>query len=427
MPDERKEPPKVWSVSELTLALKRTLEAGFGTVDLTGEVSGFKRAASGHVYFTLKDADAQLAAVIFRRTYEELACRDAVRDGAELKVRGRLTTGPRSQYQIVVARARPLGDGELMRRYLELRAKLEAEGLFDASRKRPLPFLPRRIGLVTSSSGAVVHDLCRVLMRRFPRLEIRIWPAVVQGTAAPASLTAGLAYFNGLRDWRADVIVFGRGGGAFEDLFCFSDETFVRAVAASEIPTVSAVGHETDFSLADFAADVRAGTPSMAAELVVPEEASLRRAIAASEASLAALLRGACEWHEQRTDGLADDLADALWRFERESRARLDAAAAGLAVAAAGLAAACDARSQRLDARADALAAALRLRRVKAEAAVNELASKLALLSPYSVLERGYSLTTDAAGRVVRDAASLRPGDELRTRLQNGSVVSVVR
>ncbi len=380
MPGEPKKPPRVWSVTELTSALRFTLESTFGRLDLEGEVSGFKRYPSGHAYWTLKDAESQLSAVMFQHDFNACDCRAAIRDGARLKVRGRITAGLRSQYQIVVKRVRPLGEGELMQRYLELLAKLKAEGLFDSSRKRPLPFLPRRIGLVTSCAGSVVHDMCRVLMRRFPRVEIRIFPAVVQGESAPATLIAGLDYFNGLSDWRADLIIFGRGGGSFEDLFCFNDEGFVRAVAASAIPTVSAVGHETDSTLADFAADRRAGTPSMAAELAVPEYALLNRRLDTAGSSLAASLRGAYEWHAQRLDG-----------------------------------------------RTEALAAALNLFHLKAESKMRELETKLSLLSPYSVLERGYSLTTDSAGRVVRDAASVAAGEEIRTRLRNGAIASVVR
>ncbi len=372
--------PHVWSVTELTRALKRTLEATFPVLDLEGEVSGFKRYPSGHAYFTLKDAESQISAVMFAREFDACASSAAIRDGARLKVRGRVTTGLRSQYQLVISRVRPLGEGELMQRYLELKAKLTAEGLFDPARKRPLPFLPRRIALVTSGAGAVVHDMCRVMMRRFPHLEIRIFPAVVQGSTAPASVMSALTYFNTLADWRADLLIIARGGGSFEDLFSFNDESLVRAIAASEIPTISAVGHETDFTLADFAADLRAGTPSMAAELAVPEYATLVRKLDAATSSLAASLRGAYEWF-----------------------------------------------AQRLDNRADALSSALTMYHFKAEAKLKELETKLILLSPYSVLERGYSLTTDAAGTVIRDAAAVAPGEEIHTRLQLGSLVSVIR
>ncbi len=372
--------PHVWSVSELTVALKQLIEGGFSHIDLEGEVSGLKRYPSGHVYFTLKDAGAQISAVMFKNAFEACAGKAAIRDGAKLKVRGKVSIGLRSQYQIVVLRARPLGEGELMLKYMELKAKLEAEGLFDSARKRALPFLPQRIGIVTSFGGAVVHDMCRVLMRRFPRLEIRLCAAVVQGETAAASVRAGIQYFNQLTDWRADIIIFGRGGGSFEDLFCFNDEMLVREIVASSIPTISAVGHETDVTLADFAADVRAGTPSMAAELAVPEYTQLVRRIEDAKGSLAAGLRGQYEWYAQRVDRLSDDLSDALI-----------------------------------------------LKQERFEAELTHLETKLTLLNPYGVLERGYSITTDAQGHVVRDAAQVVAGQELRTQLQSGQLISIVR
>ena len=305
--------PHVWTVSELTAAVRRALEGQFPVVDLEGEITGFKRYPSGHAYFTIKDSVSQISAVMFKGFFDACAARDGFKDGAKLKVRGKVTIGTRSQYQFIVQRARLLGEGELMQRYLELKAKLAAEGLFDTARKRPLPFLPHRIGLVTSPAGAVVHDLCRVLMRRFPALEIRLYPAVVQGASAPASVLAGIDWFNRAPDgWRADLIIFGRGGGSFEDLYCFNDERLVRAVAASQVPTISAVGHETDFTLCDFAADLRAGTPSMAAELAVPEREKLVRRIDDAQATLVATLRGKYEWYAQKVDGLSDDLPRAL-------------------------------------------------------------------------------------------------------------------
>ena len=418
--------PHVWSVSELTATLRQFLEKTFSLVDLEGEVSGFKRYPSGHAYFTLKDANAQISAVMFQHAFDACASRAAIRDGVRLKVRGRVSVGLRSQYQIVVTRARLLGEGELMQRFLELKAKLTAEGLFEAARKRPLPYLPRRIGLVTSEAGAVVHDMCRVLLRRFPDLEVRLFPAVVQGAGAPASIRAGLDYFNGCSDWRADLIIFGRGGGSFEDLFCFNDEALVRAVAASRIPTVSAVGHETDFTLCDFAADVRAGTPSMAAELAVRELRDLRQNLAKSLASLVSSLRAKYEWYSQRLDGLSGDLGDVLWRRETDVRQSLDGLKGRLEVCFAGLVSACSDKAHRLDKLSDAMTSALRLRAVKVEASLEALQGKLAVLSPFSVLDRGYSLTTDENGHVLTDASTLAPGVMIRTRLKHGELTSKV-
>ena len=291
---------------------------------------------------------------------------------------------PRGNYQLVVLAAKLSGEGDLMQRYLELKERLGGEGLFDAARKRPLPFMPRRIAIVTSEAGAVIHDMCTVVSRRFPAVEIRLFPCQVQGADAPPTIVRGIEYFNSLLDggeesWKADVLIIARGGGSFEDLFCFNDESLVRAVAASKIPTVSAVGHETDFTLCDFAADVRAGTPSIAAETVVPVMSEIAVRLAAMDGRLAASLRSKGEWFAQRVDHLADSLGGAL--------------------------ALCRERLENRFARAE---------------------TKLALLSPYSVLERGYSLTVSEDGAVVKDAATLSPGSRITTRFCRGEAVSEV-
>ena len=372
--------PKVYSVSELVVLVRSVLEGSFPMVDMEGEVSDFKPYPSGHVYFTLKDSSNQISAVMFKSAFAACDCRGQIANGVRLKVRGSVTVGPRSRCQIVVRRARLQGEGGLMRKFLELKAKLESEGLFDSARKRPLPFLPRRIGVVTSMAGAVVHDICRVLMRRFPALEIRLFPAKVQGADAPATLIAGIEYFNSPPDgWLADLMIVGRGGGSFEDLFCFNDEALVRAIAASRIPVVSAVGHETDFTLADFASDLRAGTPSMAAELVVPELTGLLHQLDELLSMAVSSLRGRYEHCAERVDMLGEMLSSELefsWH--------------------------------------------------RAEAKVEKLSSNLELLSPYAVLERGYSLTTDADGLVVFDAGSVKSGEKLHTRFASGSIDSVV-
>jgi len=372
--------PHVWTVSELTADLKSRLEGGYRSVDLEAEISGWRLYPSGHAYFTLKDEGAQLSAVMFKSAFEACAERAQLKDGAKVKVRGALKVyAQRGQYQLVVRRAKIAGLGELMRRYLELKAKLEDEGLFEPSRKRPLPPLPRRIGIVTSEAGAVIHDMCTVLTRRFPALEIRLFPSLVQGEGAAATLAAGVRYFNACADWRADLLIVARGGGSFEDLFCFNDETLVRTVAASQIPTISAVGHETDFTLCDFAADRRAGTPSIAAEIAVPRLKDLQDRLASASDSMVHALRAKGEFFAQRVDHLTDLLAGSLSQY-----------------------------------------------RERLERRVERAADKLALLSPFSVLDRGYSLTTTEDGTVVRDASVLAAGDALVTRLQKGSVRSVV-
>ena len=365
--------------------LKRLAESRFRRVYVEAEIGGWRKYPSGHAYFTLKEGDVQIAAVMFKSSLERCRSAAMLKDGAKVVVYANATVYPqRGTCQLVVLAAKPVGEGELMRQFLELKARLGAEGLFDASRKRPLPFLPRRIGIVTSPAGAVIHDMCSVLVRRFPAIEIRLFPASVQGDGAAETLLAGLEYFAaqlGMRDgWRADMVIIGRGGGSFEDLFCFNDERLVRALAAFPVPTVSAVGHETDFTLCDFAADVRAGTPSMAAEMAVPELSELRRRISACRSSMASSLRG---------------------------------------IYTAG--------AQRIDRLGDAMATALKMRAADVCADLRELCAKLALLSPYSVLDRGYTITLGKDGKALRSAADVAPGDGIETRFRDGSVFSTAR
>lgn len=373
------------SVTLLSAELKSAVERRFPRVFVSGEISGWKVYPSGHAYFTLKDDGAQISAVMFRSSLERCKSAAALKEGAKVLVYAGATFYPqRGNCQLVVYAAKMEGEGDLMRRYLELKAKLEAEGLFDPSRKRKIPFMPRRIGIVTSPAGAVIHDMCRVMSRRFPYVEIRLFPAVVQGDAAPASLVAGLEYFaeEARRDggWKAEVVIVGRGGGSFEDLFSFNDESLARAVAASPIPVISAVGHETDFTLCDFAADLRAGTPSMAAELAVPVAADILRRIASSRSSIASSLRGIYENGAQKID----------YSVERMARA--------LSTMVAGF-----------------------------ESDLRTLDAKISLLSPYSVLERGYSITIDAQGKAVTSAATVKKGDILKTRLACGEIVSTAK
>ena len=378
-----KESPKPYSVSSLTAELKGALEARFTRIYVEAEISGWKVYPSGHAYFTLKDRDAQISAVMFASARQRCRVAAALKDGAKVLVYGNVTVyPPRGNYQLMVLAAKLVGEGDLMQRYLELKAKLEAEGLFDRAKKRPLPFLPRRIGIVTSEAGAVIHDMCTVLTRRFPELEIRLFPCLVQGAEAPKSIIAGIRYFNGLMDgegWRPDLLIVARGGGSFEDLFCFNDEELVRAVSGSRLPVISAVGHETDFTLCDFAADVRAGTPSIAAEISVPVKAELLHKLEIASGRLTSSLRGRGEQFAQRLDHLSDALATSL-DFHRE----------------------------------------------RLERRLEQAETKLKLLSPYGVLERGYSLTVTESGTVVRDVAQLKSGDRVRTRLAQGEFTATV-
>ncbi len=389
-----------YTVTTLTAGLAGAIEPAFSRVIVDGEISGFRRYPSGHCYFTLKDAVAQVSAVMFASSYERCKSREGLKDGAKVSLFGNVKVyGPRGSYQLVALSAKLAGVGDLMQRYLALKERLAAEGLFDAARKRPLPRMPRRIGVVTSEAGAVIHDVCTVLTRRFPNLEIRLYPCLVQGDAAAATIRAGVEYFQS--NWNADVLVVARGGGSFEDLFCFNDEALVRAVAASRVPTISAVGHETDYTLCDFAADVRAGTPSIAAEIAVPVMSDLEASLETFGGRLASALRGRGEFFAQRLDQLSDSLGAALTLAQARAERRL-----------AGL-------SPRLG---PALALALQ----RATARFEKAEAKLAAYSPYGVLERGYSLTTAADGAVVRDAATLKSGDRIVTRFASGTAASVV-
>ena len=402
-----KEITKPYTVSSLTVELKAMLEAKWTRIYVEAEISGWRLYPSGHAYFTLKDSGAQIPAVMFKTSYE--AClrkhpgiETQLKDGAKVLVYGNVTVyPPRGNYQLVVLAAKLVGEGDLMQRYLELKAKLEREGLFDPARKRPLPFMPRRIGIVTSEAGAVIHDMCTVLTRRFPALEIRLYPSLVQGETAPASIIAGIRHFNSCGDWQPDLLIVARGGGSFEDLFCFNDEALVREVAASKIPTISAVGHETDFTLCDFAADKRAGTPSIAAEIAVPILADVKAQISDCRSRLVSALRGKGEFFAQRVDQLSDALG------------------ASLKIAAANA-------ERRLARVMPRLEPALKLHLQRAEARLQKAEAQLRAYSPYGVLERGYSLTTAADGSVVKDAADLKKGDLLTTRFAKGSASSIV-
>ena len=423
MKDELSKP---YSVSSLTAELKATLEARWTRIYVEAEISGWRLYPSGHAYFTLKDSGAQISAVMFASSLARCRAKDGLKDGAKVLVYGNVSVyAPRGNYQLTVLAAKLVGEGDLMQKYLELKAKLEKEGLFSAARKRKLPFLPRRIGIVTSEAGAVIHDMCTVLTRRFPALEIRLYPCLVQGEGAARTIIEGIRYFNSCGDrnaaspsssgpkggaatflsppgWSADLLIVARGGGSFEDLFCFNDEALVREVAASKIPTISAVGHETDFTLCDFAADVRAGTPSIAAEIAVPLLSDLRVQLATCNSQLAAFLRGKGEFFAQRVDQLSDGLLSALKIAQSNAERRLERAR-------------------------PRLMPALKLSLQRAESRLENAAAKLKAYSPYGVLDRGYSLTTAADGSVVKDAKKVKTGDVLTTRLATGSFESVVR
>ena len=429
-------PEKIFSVGALTLSIRRNLLANNTRLVgawIEGEVSGLKTYSSGHRYFTLKDKDAQISCVLFAFRLDgcddgfrtALAKGDADANGLKVQVMGELDLNmSRGQYSFKVARLRLAGLGDRMAQYNALKAKLEAEGLNKLDHpelRRPLPFLPHRIGIVTSPAGAVIHDMCTVLTRRFPNLEIQLFPVKVQGEGAVNEIVGGIRYFQA-SDWRPDILIVGRGGGSVEDLWAFNEEPVVRAVAESAVPVISAVGHESDTTLCDHVADLRAGTPSIAAERAVPVKAELTAQVADLAARLARAPRQFAEGQVQQLDNLSLRLDNALEGAAAHADRRLRDASARLVPALKDVVARMEMRLQRAALGLDRpLPATLRL----AEAALREQVARLDLLNPYAVLGRGYSITVGADGRVIRRADVVKTGDMLTTRVAEGEFTSV--
>ena len=435
---------RTWTVSQLTDRLQGVLETEFFDVWVEGEVSNVTMPASGHWYFSLKDANAQVRAVVWKTAARLIKFRP--KDGMKVLVRGALRVyPPKGEYQIAVEVIEPLGKGSLQQAFEELKARLEQEGLFAAARKRPLPMLPRRVAVLTSPTGAVIQDILHVVERRYANLEIAIYPARVQGPEAAGEIVRGIRALNRVGGF--DVIIVARGGGSLEDLWPFNEELVARALADSKIPTISAVGHETDYTIADFVADLRAPTPSAAAEIVVGAKDDLgarieglrRRAdgalglrLARVRARVAALTqhrvfeaeRGRLRNQAQRVDDLARRAQTGLARRVERGRDRYRRAA------------------ERLDTfRWDRQIAERRARIVRQEAllaglarqhgaarrnALGRLVGKLDSLSPLAVLSRGYALVWDASGRLVRDAAQVAVGDAVAIRVQAGALAARV-
>lgn len=441
--------PRIFSVAEVTRAVRGVLEATFDEVWVEGEVSNFRQQASGHQYFTLKDADSQLACVQFSRG----SWRKAVQlsDGMLVQAKGRLTVyEARGQYQLVVSLVQAAGAGALLAKFEMLKRKLAAEGLFDTERKRELPKFPRTLGIVTSPTGAALRDMLNVLARRAPWLRVIVSPARVQGEGAAAEIIAALDDLNTLAARGmapVDLIVLTRGGGSIEDLWEFNDERLARAIASSALPVVSAVGHEIDFTIADFVSDLRAPTPSAAAELIVPDKAELQRMIEERNGFLHRHVVAALESAKIQLAGLA---RSALFRepAQRVEQAiqRVDSAEQALSRAALAQLTALRQRSETITAslrlhRPDKILALLRERlnslvtqigeRFTRHVAIrrehlNRATDVLRLLSPKNTLERGYSVTTNAEGKLLRSAYGLAEGSLLVTELRDGKVTSVV-
>ena len=414
--------PKVWEVGALCRAIADALEARFNPVAVRGEITGFSRAASGHCYFSVKDAQGQLRCAMFRRAASQL---DFVpRDGELVELRGRLSVyEPRGELQFIVEHLQRAGQGALFEQFLRLKARLEAEGLFDAARKRPLPVQPRGIGLVTSLGAAALHDVVTALRRRVPHIPVVLVPALVQGAGAPASLVQALSQLYALtKDTEGappiDVILLVRGGGSIEDLWAFNDEALARTLVQSPVPLVSGVGHETDFTIADFCADLRAPTPTAAAELVAAPRETWLRALDLAQDRLAQGVERQIDARAQRLDAVAARLGRPSGLVARQ-QLRLQQGEQRLRQAVL-------LKLQHAALEFKGLEAHLPLVFARALATqaqrLERAALRLDLLNPQQLLERGYALITGAEGQLVRQVAQARPGDALRARLADGHV-----
>jgi exodeoxyribonuclease VII large subunit len=386
------------SVSQLTALLKGTVEESFHDVWVSGEVTGATHHRSGHIYFTLKDDVSKIRGVVWRTTAQRLKFQ--VKDGLEVLCRGGIEIyAPRGDYSLVCRQIEPRGLGALQLAFKQLQEKLAAAGLFDAARKRPLPKFPKRIAFVTSPTGAAIHDFLQVCNRRFRGTHILIIPARVQGEGSAAEIVRGIQIANRLAE-PPDVLVVGRGGGSLEDLWSFNEEIVVRAIHASKIPVISAVGHEVDVTLADLVADVRALTPSEAAELAVPSAQELL-------AQIAVLQR-------QLTKGLYNRVSSARLRLHRlSSHPVLAKPTSRLRLL-----------SRRLDDLDESATRSLRRRQSRLREKLVSLSARLETLSPLATLTRGYSVTTREDGSIVRDVQDVAANDILRTQVARGKITS---
>ncbi len=389
--------PPTWSVTDLTRYLRELLESDHNLSDIwvSGEVSNVSNPRSGHLYFTLKDENASLKCVMWKPQVMRL--RFLPRDGDAIEVHGALSVYEQAgQYQLYADTIRQTGEGALYQEFMRLKAKLEGEGLFDEDRKRPLPPWPKRIGIVTSPTGAALQDMLNTIRRRFPLVDVILAPTAVQGTDAPPGLTRAVAALN-RQTPPPDIIIVARGGGSIEDLWAFNDETVVRAIADSAIPVISGVGHETDFTLADFAADLRAPTPTAAAELATPNQADLRESLAEISGELARTLLDTLNTRRWTLS----DAQNHLLRYAPRARILND--------------------RQRLDdllrRTETAFAHHMKLQHTR----LGGLTQQLASLNSLAILDRGYAVVTQPNGQVVRRTRQVSPGDALNVRVSDGS------
>jgi exodeoxyribonuclease VII large subunit len=388
------------TVSQLNESIRVLLEGDptLRDVWVQGEISGAKLYSSGHLYFSLKDADSVISGVMFKWQLQKLTFRPE--NGMKVILHGRVSAYvPRGQYQLIAEGMAPDGAGALAVAFEQLKARLGAEGLFDPARKKPLPFYPRRIGVITSPSGAAIHDIIRVTGHRCPSVELLLFPSPVQGAEAPRYLASGVRYFNAMRGdptQGVDVIILGRGGGSAEDLWCFNDENLARTIAASDLPIISAVGHEVDFSISDFVADCRAATPSAAAELAVPDREDLSR----------------------RLDSLDTRMHTAvLSLLNREENRVRRLSASGVLTSPEGV---LTRRTEQMEVQSRRLTLAMDRRMEAGGRELSRLCGQLDALSPLGVLKRGYALVQTGAGHVVSSVSQLKAGESVSLRLADG-------
>lgn len=436
---------RIWTVRDLVTAVRTSLEREYGDTWVEGEISNFRAHDSGHLYFTLKDQSTQIRIVMFRSQAKLLRFRPA--DGMQVVVRGRVTIYEgRGELQISAEYLEPKGAGALQIAFEQLKAKLEAEGLFGSARKKPIPALPRRIGIVTSPQAAALRDILHILHRRHHTASVLIFAAQVQGEAAPGEVAAGVRYFN--QSGCVDVIIVARGGGSAEDLAAFNHEGLARAIADSEIPVISAVGHETDFTIIDFVADLRAPTPSAAAELVILSRQQIEdqadglhqrltramryRLLMGRQALTQMAQHGAFARMMDGINQRGQKLDEATLRLERVERTILERHRRRWETAAAAVRH-YDARRmlsavrKELQGQITAISSAMTTLLFRRRSKLNQLSGQIEALSPVAILERGYALVFDSSGKLLKDASQVQVGDEISARVAKGTIESVVK
>jgi exodeoxyribonuclease VII large subunit len=436
---------RIWSVGALVADVRHHVEVAYADLWIEGEISNCRAAPSGHIYFTLKDGEAQLPVVIFRRQAGLLRFRPA--DGLSVLVRGRISVyESRGQLQLIAETMEPRGAGALQLAFEQLKARLLAEGLFDSNRKRPLPAFPRCIGVITSTSGAVIRDIVTVVRRRHARLNLLVYPATMQGLASPGSVAAGIRWFNA-NPSLVDVVILARGGGSLEDLAGFNDEALARIIAASELPVVSAIGHETDFTIADFVADLRAATPSAAAELVTASQHRIEERVNALSARVHRagrfhLMHARQRYARLSAESVLQRLHDAVNRRDQrldELHLRLDSSIQRLLRVPAHRLAVLRGRLREQDMTlrlaaahrrllsADQRLASIMVRSINAsQVRLSRSVVRLESLSPLAVLSRGYALVYAADGSLLRSADETRVGEKIIARLASGTLEAEV-